>query len=279
MTARSPMAQLKGWVYLSRPSNSLAATALLLLGAWTPTGWPSPTLWAALSLWCLTVFGYVINDLYDLPADRINKPHRPLVTGIVSPAAARRGIILLAGSAILTARTVIWWGPLIAVTVLAALWGYSAWAKHRPLVGNILIGGLAGAALIAGSWLRNAPFDLLGPATVVALFITGREILKTAEDVPGDRLMGTRTVAACWGPHTAVRLYGLCLGFAAGLTLLVWPNVTSHAGLARNVWTGYLLLLAILAWRLPLERAVPWGLRGTKVGYGVGLLALAVARG
>ena len=265
-----------GWLRLTRPANSLGATALLLLGAGSPNEWSVTTLWAAFSLWAITVFGYVTNDLHDVPADRVNKPHRPIVSGLIHPSVAGKVAYLLGSIALVAAAQVVWWGVAAAFGAMAALWGYSTWAKRRPLLGNVLIGVLAGSALLAGGWLRGEMVLLFGPAVMVATFITGREILKTAEDIPGDKIAGTRTVATQWGMAAAIKLYLVCLGLTVVLAVGLWPEHSPQALFARGVWVGYLVALGLLCGRSPLPQAVRRGLRGTKVGYGVGLAALAL---
>lgn len=75
------------YIRLVRPSNSLAASALMLFGARlgsTATPWSSPPPsagWAAVVMWFITAFGYVSNDLHDVAEDAINNPGRPLQRG------------------------------------------------------------------------------------------------------------------------------------------------------------------------------------------------------
>ncbi len=276
--ARRVGARLWAWLRLVRPANSLGATALLLVGAWQPgQGWPPGTGWAALSLWAITAFGYTVNDLLDLPVDRLNKPHRPLVQGLISPRAARWAAGGFAFLALAAAVPVVPWGPLAAGSALLALWAYSRRTKRHPLVGNVQIGLMAAAALVAGAWLRGTWAAMLGPAGVVAAFITGREILKTAEDVIGDRAFGVRTVAVAWGVRAARHLFALAQVLAAGLGLAFWPGGSPGSWAARGLWIAYTLGLAALALGLPESASVRWGLRGSKWGYGLGLLLVALS--
>ncbi|MCI4347776.1 MAG: UbiA family prenyltransferase, partial [Thermoplasmata archaeon] len=54
---------------------------------------------AATSTAFVTAGGNVINDLLDRESDRVNHPNRPLVSGAISPAAARgTAVVLLIGS-------------------------------------------------------------------------------------------------------------------------------------------------------------------------------------
>lgn len=44
--------------------------------------------YAAAAMWCVTAFGYVSNDYFDIHEDSINKPDRPLPNGAVPTSSA-----------------------------------------------------------------------------------------------------------------------------------------------------------------------------------------------
>lgn len=279
MAARGAHSPIVGWLQAVRPANSLAATALLLIGAWqVGTSWPPGTAAAAISLWATAAFGYVTNDLIDLPADRISKPHRPLPSGRLSIAQARVGAALFALIALSAASLSTPLGIPAVLTALAALLFYSAHTKRVPLLGNVQIGLMAGAALVAGAWLRGTWRDALGPAAVVACYITGREVLKTAEDMVGDRLHGVHTVAVVWGAGSAHSIFALCMLLTAlfsGIALFDGQLMTT---MVLAAWDTFLLLLATVVLVLPRSQATHWGLRLTKVGYVLGLGMLLATR-
>lgn len=79
--------------------------------------------------------------------------------------------------------------------VLGLLTFYNARLKATPGGGNLLIALLAGCTLLVGSvaalgFQRHAIVLLLAPFSVLTTFVAAREILKTLEDVSGDRLAG-----------------------------------------------------------------------------------------
>ncbi len=258
------------WVRMVRPMNSLGAMALLLAGAWDAGhGWPAGTGWAALSLWSITAFGYTVNDILDLPADRVSKPHRPLVTGHISPGEAMVGAGCFAGVALGAGARAESFGWGAALVALVALVLYSTHLKRVPLVGNVQIAAMAASALVAGAWLRAAWGDVLGMAGVVFFYILGREVLKTGEDVAGDRVVGAHTVAVVWGVRAATRMFALCM--VAAVLVLAWVHPSWVMWL---LWAVPVVGLAGVVLFLSPAQGVRWGLRLTKVGYLAGIVAL-----
>lgn len=269
---------------LLRPTNAIPAAILVLLGARLLDVYPPPgSVWrAAAAMLCITTFGYVTNDLADLAEDRINKPQRPLASGRVAPARARSLALALALLGLSAAASVSLLALLVAAAVLLLLHLYNVRLKTTPALGNLLIGGLAGCALLAGGvavYGLDAPrlLRLLPPALTLALFVTGRELLKTLEDLPGDRAAGKQTLALRRGTQAVAALVALAawLTTAAALSGVVWLD---YSGLyAMLVSLGVLLPLhaaALDLWRDPRPtRARRW-LVVLKGSYAAGLLAL-----
>lgn len=271
----------RAWLRLLRPANSLAAAGLVLVGGHLAMGWPwSPKVWqAAAAMWAVTTFGYVTNDLHDIPVDRVNKPDRPLPSGRVRQGSARLAAMALAVIAIAVASRFDALAVGAAVAVLGALLLYNWVLKGAVLVGNALVAALSGLALGVGSYAagqRSLPWP---PALLVCLFILAREILKTIEDVEGDRRAGLRTLATAWGPPRAARVYAWVIGGFVVASLA--------AGLLAQYSAAYFLIILgvdgglIQSARWVINAPTPLcaraGLRLSKVGYFLGLLALLVA--
>jgi len=51
-------------------------------------------IWISAAIWLLFAGGFALNDWHDIERDRVNKPKRPLVTGVI----AERSALLLAPS-------------------------------------------------------------------------------------------------------------------------------------------------------------------------------------
>ncbi len=272
---------VRAWLRLMRPANSLAAAGLVLIGGHLAMGWPwSSRLWqAAAAMWAVTTFGYVTNDLHDIPVDRVNKPDRPLPAGHVRVEAARLAAIALAAGAVVLASRIDALAVGAAMAVLGALLLYNWTLKGAVLLGNVLIAVLSGLALEVGSYAagqRSLPWL---PALLVCLFILAREILKTIEDVEGDRRAGLRTLATAWGPQRAAQIYAWTVGgfvvASAAAHLLAGYRLTYLIVIA-GVDVG-LIQSARWVLRAPTAAHARAGLRISKVGYFLGLLALLLA--
>ena len=232
---------LLGLVRLLRLSNSLPATVLVFLGArLAGAALSDERLWLAMAaMWCITAFGYVSNDLTDQAEDRVNKPDRPLPTGVVTVRQALLVTCLLAMAALLLSARLGVLPMSIAACVLLLLHFYNQRLKGASGVGNLLIAGLAAGALLPGvvavyGWQWRPVSTLFPAALALALFIFAREVLKTLEDRTGDSLVGKRTIALSLGMIGTVRLVAL-------LAFLLCCTVTL---LFR--WWGYSLAATLL---------------------------------
>ena len=189
---------------LSRPINCLITFASVILGGWLGIHRiTDPLLYAALSAALITAGGNALNDLCGITEDRINKPHRPLPSGRLSPGIARTemGIFLLAG--ILLAHPLAIPAIAIALTALASLILYNTYLKSVPLIGNLIISALGGLAFLYGG---AAVENISGPYLIAGfafLYHLGRELLKDLEDSAGDRQLSGGTVPISWGENIA----------------------------------------------------------------------------
>ncbi len=218
------------YVRLVRLSNSVPAALLVLLGATLAGGLPLPgAAWrAAAAMWCVTGFGYASNDWFDRAEDAINKPDRPLPAGAISPAVALWLALALACGALLLAAAIGAAPFAVALAVLALLTWYNMRLKSSAGGGNLLVALLAGTTLVVGSvavlGLRPAALaPVWASALLLAAFIAAREIVKTVEDMAGDRAAGKETFAVRWGAGRAVQAVAALTCLVAALSVYpVW---------------------------------------------------------
>jgi len=212
-------------VALIRPRNLVIAAAGVAVGGVLALGrvaFPPALLWAMASALGLGGAGNAANDVFDLEADRVNRPLRPLVTGELSRGAAM-AVAGVAGGAGLFAA---WWvGPALfalALLALAVMLAYSPWLKSRGLRGNLAVAVVASLPLIygavaAGDWRAG-----LVPWALAALLHLARETVKDVEDVAGDLALGRRTVPIVWGPQAGVLAATGVLAVFVPLALVPW---------------------------------------------------------
>ncbi len=229
-------------IELPRPVNCLITFASVLLGGWLGIHRiTEPLLFAALSAALITAGGNALNDLCGITEDRINKPHRPLPSGRLSPGFVRieMGIFLLAG--ILLALPLPMPALTIALTAVTSLIFYNIYLKRVPLIGNLIISALGGLAFLYGGAavkVISAPYLIAGFAF---LFHLGRELLKDLEDSAGDRQLSGSTVPISWGENSArILITGI---FAI---LIIATPLPALLGIYSSMYLSLILLLNTL---------------------------------
>lgn len=287
LSIASTLRRWVGMLRLVRLSNSLPASLLVLVGAELAVGWPLPSrAWqAALAMWCVTAFGYVSNDYFDIGEDRINKPDRPLPAGLLAPRFAAQLAGGLALSALMISSLLGLAEALVALLVLTLLVLYNLRLKSTPGGGNGLIALLAGGTLITGSvaslgFTLAAIMRLMLPASLLTTFIATREVVKTIEDIKGDQAMGKQTLPLYLGVTNVVRLLVLLTVLTIALSLLPWLELgySTRYLLLFSLGVSLPLLYTVAAlWHDTSPAQVSRCLALLKGSYFVGLLALMVA--
>lgn len=219
--------------------------------------------------------GNARNDLTDVAIDRVAHPSRPLVTGEISVAAARRVVEALYLVAFLGAL-ILGTAALVLVTVAFALMeSYERWLKAQGFAGNVTIALLAAAPFLIGAIAVDALGSLAVAivAGLAALVTLAREVLKDAEDALGDA-GARRTLAERPGAARAV-VVGSLAG-AVVLSPLPWWATERVLGLP------YLPLIAVADGAFALAAFARWSparrQRLAKAGMALALLALLVGR-
>lgn len=244
---RSPegiVERLRVYLRLSRPFTLLPPTLGVVSGALTAFGSaanPDPArsvtlavvLTIALGSLCaalLNAANNVLNQVYDLDIDRVNKPNRPLPAGKVSP---REALIL---SAVLYALAVVptWLvvvypfesftqkllAPLgshecmlIYLLGMASTLIYSMPAfgrtKAAGIWANITIAIPRGCLLKVAGWSMVASVWHVEPwyiGSIFMLFLVGAASTKDFSDIEGDRAGGCRTLPILYGARKAAQI-------------------------------------------------------------------------
>ena len=214
-----------GLLSLTRPVNAVVAfagvaAACLIAGA-TASDLPRIVM-TALAATLLGAAGNVINDVFDAAIDRVNKPHRAVASGRVSPRAATLWAACCAAAGLALAVPL---GPLplaIAAGSAVAMYVYSAWLKRLPLIGNVTVALVTGLAFVFGAAALGNPAAGVVPGLLAFGFNFAREVLKDVEDVRGDARDGARTFPLVAGETAALRLVSaLIVAMLAG-SVLPW---------------------------------------------------------
>lgn len=195
-----------------------------------------------LSMIFIVAGGYIINDIFDVEIDRINKPDKLLITNAFSYKEAKLfyGILTSVGltcgliSSVLILGMKFYLLFLILVLLVCLLYSYSANYKKKMIIGNLIVSLSVSFAVflpwlfevlylsnntlilyaVKDTMLSILPFVLI--YTVFAFMMTLlREIVKDAEDYKGDIITHCRTIPIVYG----IRKMNIMLII---LTLLIW---------------------------------------------------------
>ncbi len=130
--------------------------------------------------------GNVINDIYDLKIDKINKPGRVLPSGKLTKNGAFIYYLLLTVTGLSLSASINPAAFFIALSAVVLLFAYSFRLKKIPLAGNIIIAVITGLAFIYGGISVNNALYALIPFFFAFTINLIREIIKDMEDVSGD---------------------------------------------------------------------------------------------
>ena len=269
-----------GVVELMRPLNGLMAGVAVLVGAFVSR---SPTLWGpafagALSAFAAAGAANALNDRFDVEADRIHRPARPIPSGR-APVRTAASVSLAAGAASIALATLV--GP--RAVGLAAAWFvlttlYSRRLKGVPFVGNVVAASVAATPFLMGGFSQSRYLLSLVPCVLAFFIHLARELVKDVEDVEGDAAAGVRTLAVRKGPAASYAAARAVLVVVIGLAALPFAHRVYGWGYAAVVR----LLDAALVWLMAtMERnAVSRGIRrpssALKAVMAAGLLAFVL---
>lgn len=218
----------------------------------------------------VTASGYIINDIYDIKTDSINKPDKRIIDVHLSLSGAWKIYfsMILTGAIIsfylaVQRNDLFYWFIYPAAVFL--LFGYSRWFKGIPYLGNILVSlfcaavpgifFLSEASVLKELKIRDLtsflPLHKLLLSYVQFAFLTNlyREIVKDLQDETGDKLANIHTAAVYFGKKNT-KIMAL---FTALITSMVITFSFSQS-IFSNI--PYLFILQILLIQTPLSISI-----------------------
>lgn len=187
---------------------------------------PGICLAAVLATLCISNGGFIVNDIQDLPIDRINRPDRPLAAGRLSVTLAWIMYALYTLLGLILGLTISPATALLGLAIAAGLLLYSLTLKKRFLVGHLLIASLGAVLIPFGGLAEGHLIPTLFTVPMTFCAFAAREILKTIPDADGDRANGVENLTTRYGPRTATRISQIMLivcVLSLPLLRLVWP--------------------------------------------------------
>ncbi len=194
--------------HLSRPLNVFIAMLTILVAAFiSPQFQLNYKLYLAILIAGLMTAGAnIINDIYDIEIDRINKPQRPLPSGKATTKEAWTYFVISYSAAFLLSAFCGWAMLVIALVIGLLLIIYSMRLKRTVLWGNLTVSLATAVAFIYGALSVGDWQSGIIPALFAFLFHLGREIIKDMQDLEGDVLNESITFPARYGMKASILL-------------------------------------------------------------------------
>ncbi len=229
----------RGLIDLIRPVNCAMIGFAVVVGAYVSRPPSVPTLQLALGFltgFFICAYSMVVNDIFDLEVDRVNRPDRAIPSGRVSAAAATKvSYGLLATGMLCSVLSLIPLAVVIAAVYAFLSWLYNSRAKRTGLAGNLIVASSLAIPFIYGGAVSGGSIvgSLLLMMALTAFFSgVGREVVKGMADVEGDSKRDVQSVA---------RRRGMAFASAVGAVFFLLAVVTSwvplFTGLANQAYT------------------------------------------
>lgn len=185
----------------------------------------------------IAIGGYIINDIYDIDIDKINKPDRNWTPSIISIKQAKLmyysatfiGLLLGAYVSFITgsSRNFIWF-----ILPATLLYFYAIRLKKMYLIGNILVATLVATSLLVVAFFENNLaaqsiyiFTFWDLIWILVFFAFGinliREIIKDAEDIIGDQANGVQSIPIKHGVKTTNFIISILSSLLIGMLLAI----------------------------------------------------------
>lgn len=180
------------------------------------------------SIVLITAAGYIINDVYDLKNDLINKKST-IVGSIISTFSAKMVVVVFnvigLGIGVLISYNA---NQLFLSTyffmLVSLLFYYSKKLKSMALIGNITVALLISSSIFIFLFFENIPFNtalfkiILTYSLFAFLINLIREIVKDIEDIKGDHMSNLRTLPIAIGRN---RTHTVLMGLSIILAILI----------------------------------------------------------
>jgi len=248
------MKKIYGLIKLMRFELPFSAGVCVLMGQLFALGEFSSvflTMASFFSVFLISASILVLNDYFDVETDRINAPHRPIPSNLVSPSEALYFSILLLAIGIILSYLISNTVFVIAIVLLIVGFLYNRHFKRSGLLGNLMVSFSVGMTFIYGGVSVGLPFNkiLLFFGIIAALIDLGEEISADSMDIKGDLLIESNSIAIRFGKNIALKISGFI--FLLVILLSIIPFILNWFSLIYIIPIAIMdLSIAYSTWRL-----------------------------
>ena len=224
------MSSILGFLRLMRLANVVTAVADVLAGI-AISGYFSGDGYVPVLLLCISTIGLysggiIFNDVFDAGLDAIERPERPIPSGMISVTAATAFGILFFSVGVGAAAL---FQPIsfqIAILIVLACLSYNRWAKHYTIWGPLNMGLCRGLNLMLGvSILAPAINDWWFLGLIPLIYIASITIVSRGEVHGGNKKM---------------------LSIAAVLYAVVIASIIWVSASMQNLWLTLIFLIPLV---------------------------------
>ncbi|MHA2423556.1 MAG: geranylgeranylglycerol-phosphate geranylgeranyltransferase [Candidatus Thorarchaeota archaeon] len=244
----------KAFLSIIRPQNciigGLTVIAGIAIASKVATGMVDTSalflnfLYAFITYFFVAAGGNVVNDIFDIEIDKINRPHRALPSGRMSIKQAWIYVGILSFLGVIFAFLNGPIGTIVVIIFLIIGYAYAAKVKQLGLAGNFMVAfsfafGVIYGSLVYGETVSNIVFPIPTWLFFITAFmiLQARETIKGAEDVEGDALRDVRTIARVYGYKAAAAVAALLNFIGVICYVLIW-----YLGFANLILWPFLIL-------------------------------------
>lgn len=196
------MRKFKAFIRLTRPINFIITffTSIVAVLICTLNGFNfNISILAGLSAAFTASAGNIINDIFDIEIDKINRPKRPLASKKISKNSAIFFYLALIITSLILSWFINFYAFIIVLITTLLLFIYSKYLKRIVLIGNIIVSLLTGLVFIFGGVVAGNPSAAIIPAVFAFSINLIREIVKDMQDVEGDKVASITTYPIKFG--------------------------------------------------------------------------------
>lgn len=175
-----------------RPANIVTAAADILAGVaiaeyFAGAADVSPVILLVLANIGLYGGGVVMNDFFDAALDSVERPERPIPSGLISKTEALLLGILLLAAGILFAFFVSIVSGILALAIAIAAIFYDKWAKHGSFIGPLVMGICRGLSLLLGLSIVTAQLETLSFLGIIPIIYIAAITMISQGEVHGGK--------------------------------------------------------------------------------------------
>lgn len=230
------MNKLKSFLRLTRMTHGFFLAAAVLIGQLVTIGHlPIPRI-LALSIITpvfISAGAFAINDYTDYETDKANeRKDRPLVSGEIDRKTALYISLVFMPIGVIASAFINPYSLLIAVIFAALSYAYSIHLKKVAVAGNISIAASMTIPFIYGALnvSNTVPISIWILSSMAFLSGTGREIVKSIQDIEGDREQGRRTLPIKIGEKPSIYISVSLIALAMLISPYPYLRITQYLG-------------------------------------------------